>query len=79
MKISIDISYYPLTEEYIGPIKNFIKKLNKDPALTVETNSMSTQIRGDHDKIFKLLAEEIPAALNERRAAFVLKIIKGSD
>ncbi len=79
MKISIDISYYPLTEEYIAPIKKFINQLNKDPSLKVKTNSMSTQIRGDHDKIFKLLAEEIPAALDERRAAFVLKIIKGND
>ncbi len=79
MKISIDISYYPLTEDYIGPIKSFIKKLKNHPGLEVETNSMSTQIRGEHDIIFALLAEEIPAVLDERRAAFVLKIIKGND
>ena len=30
MKISIDISYYPLNEEYVTPILDFIARMNRD-------------------------------------------------
>lgn len=79
MRISVDISLYPLNKDYIEPIKKFIASLNNASELEVETNSMSTQIRGESDVIFDLLKREIPAVFAENRAAFVIKIIKGSD
>lgn len=79
MRISVDISFYPLNEEYLIPIKNFIKEINKDPELQVETNKMSTQIRGEHERIFNLLSNEIANVFEKQRAAFVIKVIKGKD
>jgi uncharacterized protein YqgV (UPF0045/DUF77 family) len=79
MRISIDISLYPLNEDYIKPIKSFINVVNSTDGLEVETNKMSTQIRGESDIIFDLLKNEIPNVFEENRAAFILKIIKGSD
>lgn len=79
MRISIDISLYPLNEEYIAPIKNFIAAVNAIEGLEVTTNSMSTQIRGESDIIFDLFKTEVPKVFEENRAAFIIKVIKGSD
>ena len=79
MRISIDISLYPLNEDYIGPIKGFINTVNNTKELEVTTNSMSTQIRGESDIIFDLLKAEIPTVFEQNRAAFIIKVIKGND
>lgn len=79
MRISIDISLYPLDKNYIEPIKKFISVVNTTDGIEVDTNKMSTQIRGESDIIFDLLKNEIPNVFEENRAAFILKVIKGSD
>lgn len=79
MRISIDISLYPLNIDYIEPIKGFINSVNNTSGLEVVTNSMSTQIRGESDIIFDLLKSEIPKVFEQNRAAFIIKLIKGND
>lgn len=79
MRISVDISMYPLDENYIGPIKNFIDAINSNPNIKVETNSMSTQLRGEHSEIMPLLTEEMIKVFDEMRASFIIKVIKGKD
>ena len=39
MQLSIEISKYPLTSDYIEPIKGFIEELNKEAGLHVLTNT----------------------------------------
>ena len=78
MKISVDISLYPLKENYIQPIDRFIKSLYKYPGLTVKTHHLSTMIIGDYDEVMKALHNEIYSTLSvEEQASFVLKILKG--
>lgn len=79
MRISLDISLYPLNEDYIAPIKGFIAAVNAVEGLDIVTNAMSTQIRGESDIIFDLLKAEVPKVFEENRAAFIIKAIKGSD
>lgn len=79
MRISVDISLYPLNEDYIEPIKGFIKAVKDNKNLEISENKMSTQIRGESDMIFDLLKAEVPKAFEENRAAFIIKIIKGND
>ena len=55
MKTSIDISYYPLNEEYKAPIKKFIKALEENENITVKSNRMSTQVFGRLMKLWKQL------------------------
>lgn len=47
MKISVDISMYPLSEDYVPPIKAFIHQLRKFPGIEVVTNQLSTQLTGE--------------------------------
>ena len=79
MRIAIDISLYPLDADYIPPIKDFIERLNRQPGLVVETNAMSTQVAGEHDRVFAALAEETKATFaGEARAVFVMKVLGGA-
>ncbi len=75
MNTSVDISYYPLKEEFISPIKDFIRRLNTYSTLRVETNGMSTQIFGTYDEVMLALTREIKASFELPHSVFVLKII----
>ena len=47
MQISIEVSLYPLNENFISPIDNFISCLKKYDSIEVRTNNMSTQLFGE--------------------------------
>jgi uncharacterized protein YqgV (UPF0045/DUF77 family) len=59
MNIRIEMSLYPLTEKYIPVIKAFIERLQAVDGLTVEPNSMSTQVQGPYDLVFQTLQREL--------------------
>jgi uncharacterized protein YqgV (UPF0045/DUF77 family) len=61
VQIKIEMSLYPLTEQYIPVIQGFIDHLNAVPGLQVETNTMSTQVLGDFDLVFATLQRELKA------------------
>jgi len=76
MHISIEISMYPLTENYETPILQFIDQLHQHPNLKIITNTMSTQIFGKYEDVMGALTPEIRAAfLAEPTTIMVLKII----
>lgn len=75
MKTSVEISYYPLNEEYIPPIRGFIDRINTYPGLTARTNGMSTQIFGEYDILMEALTREIRESFKHPHSVFVMKII----
>ncbi|MBX3044001.1 MAG: hypothetical protein KIT33_08190 [Candidatus Kapabacteria bacterium] len=77
MKISLDISLYPLTEEFIPVIKEFISKLDKRDGISVLKNNISTQISGDYDLIMDLLKSELREVFEKQRSVFVIKFLAG--
>ena len=78
MQIAVDISLYPLTSDYIPPIKGFIERIGRRPGLAIEYNSLSTQVRGDFDAVFDALkAEAWETFAGPNRAVLVLKVIGG--
>lgn len=71
MKISVELSLYPLQEGYKNPIKSFIKALQQCEGLEVSPNRMSTQVFGEYD----LVMESIQSCLKdvfEKEGVFVL-------
>ena len=79
MHVAVEMSLYPLTGEFIPPILDFIERLKSQPGLTVATNSMSTQVSGDYDRVFDALKAEIRASLSEaHRAVLVMKVLGGA-
>ena len=76
MKIAVDISLYPLDEDFIPPIKNFIHRLNNYNSIEVITNNMSTQIIGEYEVIMSILNNEIRDTFKELpKAIFAVKIL----
>lgn len=78
MRIAVEMSLYPLDAHYVGPIKDFIRRLNQHPGLQVVTNAMSTQVAGEHDAVFAALAQETKVTFaGDQRAVFVMKVLGG--
>ena len=78
MKLSVEISKYPLHQEYVSFIKNFIKRLNTHTGLTVITNTMSTQIFGEYELVMSVLQQEMILSFEEfGKIIFVCKFISG--
>jgi uncharacterized protein YqgV (UPF0045/DUF77 family) len=78
MRTAIEISLYPLDADYIPPIKDFIDRLNTYPEMTVVTNAMSTQIVGEHARVFEVLAKETAHTFSaDGRFVFVMKVLGG--
>lgn len=51
MRITVELSLYPLAPDFVGPITDFIVLLRREPGLEVVTNQMSTQVRGEFDAV----------------------------
>ena len=62
MPLTAELSLYPLCDDYIEVIQAFIKDLDKHPALTVVTNAMSTQIRGEHEAVMNAVSQTLRAS-----------------
>ena len=78
MHVAVEMSLYPLTGEFIPPIRDFIDRLNAQQGLTVVTNSMSTQVSGDYDRVFEALHAEIRQSFEgPHRAVLVMKVLGG--
>jgi uncharacterized protein YqgV (UPF0045/DUF77 family) len=78
MHSAIEISLYPLDSNYLPSIKAFIDRLRTYPDITVLTNAMSTQISGEHQRLFEILAKETAITFAETgRKVFVMKLLGG--
>jgi len=76
MRVAVDISLYPLTDRFIPPIKDVIKRLNAYDGLEVVTNPMSTQIRGEYDDVMAALQREIKTSFEQMpKAVFAIRIL----
>ena len=76
MNLMVEISLYPLQQDYIEPIKQFIERLNQDPRFTVETTATSTRVSGEHFSLMTFLADEMHNAYQQiGQAIFVCKFL----
>ncbi len=76
MRVAVDISLYPFDADFIPPIKDVIERLNAHDDIEVETNRLSTQIRGEYDTVMDALNEEIRRTFERvPKAIFTIKIL----
>ena len=78
MKLSLEISMYPLNETYIPLIKDFIDRMNKHKNLVVRVNTMSTQVFGEFDEVMSAFQQELKASfIDETKIMVVTKFFNG--
>lgn len=75
MIVSVEISYYPLHNEYLEPIGDFIERVKQYKALWVRVNGMSTQVIGEYDEVMPILTKEIRKSIELPASVFVMKIL----
>lgn len=59
MKISLELSLYPLDSDFLAMIKDIVEKLNAAETVSVITNTMSTQVFGEFDDVMRLLNDTV--------------------
>jgi uncharacterized protein YqgV (UPF0045/DUF77 family) len=78
VKLTAELSLYPLQQGYVDIIETFIESALKHDGITLVTNAMSTQVCGDYDRVMALIAEELRASYDTFGAqVLVCKLIPG--
>lgn len=76
MKISIELTFSPLQDDFEKPVIAFIKKLRKSGLKVIE-NPLSTQVYGDYDVVMEVLTKEIKNSFELINIGLMyLKIVK---
>lgn len=78
MKLTAEISCYPLQDNYLDPILWFIDRLDSYDNIERKTNAMATQVCGEYGDVMAMLATEMQAAHEKwGKSVFVCKFIGG--
>ena len=76
MEVVVELSLYPLQQDRVPKIKDFIDRLNAVSGVRVITNSLSTQVVGPFDLVFAALTREIRTTFDHvDKSVVVMKII----
>lgn len=79
MYITVEISYYPLTEKYDQPVFQLLEILNSQPQIVVEPGTMSTLIRGEYDEVMSILNTSMKELMRNYPSVFNLKIANACE
>ncbi len=78
MKLTAEISLYPLSDNYLNVVKDLVRALRRYDDLTLVTNAMSTQLSGDYDRVFEVVNRELRASYERSgKQVLVCKFIVG--
>ena len=76
MKITVDISMYPLDSDFVPTIKAFILRLRTFPGLEIVTNQLSTQLRGEFDQVTEAINTCIHQSMSgEQKVVFITRYL----
>ena len=62
MRITVEVSLYPLREQYLPTIEAFIRSLQNTPRLEVTVNQMSTQFTGELEDVARAVEKALAAS-----------------
>ncbi|HTV78949.1 MAG TPA: hypothetical protein VMF03_11865 [Steroidobacteraceae bacterium] len=76
MDIAVELSLYPLDQDRVPRIKDFIGRLHGVEGVRVITNSLSTQVVGPFELVFAALEREIRTTFEHvDKSVVVMKVI----
>lgn len=77
MTSTIEISLYPLRDDYPSHVLRFLAKLKAMPDVEINTNGMSTIIIGQYNSLWRQLGELMEEELASGYSLFVMKVAPG--
>lgn len=78
MTVTVEISCYPLTEDYLRVVDTFIRNMASYSNIRTITHHSSTLIIGEGVEVFAALQTEIEKTFSESgKASFVMKVLGG--
>ncbi|MCA1763216.1 MAG: YkoF family thiamine/hydroxymethylpyrimidine-binding protein [Cryomorphaceae bacterium] len=78
MKLTVEISMYPLRADYEEQVLSFIREIRSHNLDTVKVNAMSTQVVGDHNEVMEAVNKSVAKVYSGHvKASFVIKILPG--
>jgi uncharacterized protein YqgV (UPF0045/DUF77 family) len=77
MYLSVQLSYYPLADDFKPPVKEVVARLNAS-GLEVYPNRMSTQVFGEFDAVMAALSDVMKWSFETYgKAVFVANFLEG--
>ncbi len=78
MKLTVEISMYPLRADYEEQVLSFIREIRTHNLDAVKVNAMSTQVVGDHNEVMEAVNKSVAKVYSgDVKASFVIKILPG--
>ncbi|MCE2496373.1 MAG: thiamine-binding protein [Flavobacteriales bacterium] len=78
MQAIVDVSLYPLANDFIPHIDTFIYKIQENSNLEVTVSETSTSIKGEYDELMSVLTEAMKSSLSAVPCSFNLRILGGA-
>ncbi len=78
MEVTVEVSLYPLRDDYEQVVLDFINSMHHHEGLRIETNGLSTQIFGEYDQVFDALKTEMKELYQKQQAVLVMKMGRGT-
>ncbi|MFT7089347.1 MAG: hypothetical protein ACJAU4_001153 [Glaciecola sp.] len=79
MQLAVEISLYPLHQEYVPYIQNFIDRLNTDKDLLVKTSHTSTLVSGEFSYVMQMMQTQMRETFEQvGQAIFVCKFLNAT-
>jgi uncharacterized protein YqgV (UPF0045/DUF77 family) len=79
MRISVDLSLYPLNEDFVPIIIDFIHRLEAHEGIEMARNAMSTQVFGDYDTVMAAITTEMRHSFETHGRSVIVAKIVGAD
>lgn len=78
MKTTVEISNYPLTEQFEDQIIDFITRMKEHSDIEIKVNTTSTHLVGEFDTVLSTLNKEIKTSFEKYgKMIFVIKVLNG--
>lgn len=74
MQVTADISFYPLSNNYLKIVEEFLHSLYEVRTFTLETTDTSTLITGEYSAVMQFLENQLKPFLESGDAVFVIKL-----
>lgn len=75
MKCSVELSLYPLGDDFKKEVKAFIRRLEAYEDIKVEAGSISTRVFGEYRRVMAVLTDEMERSFEYPASVFVLKVL----